>query len=155
MTDLDQGGRIPQTVRTYLGPTTGWKLTDAPINFNFVIDGGGQLPSNGYKGQILSPDWCVIYSWILLSQTQGSCVIDVWKTTLDDYLAGTPPTVANSITGSDLPTLTNAYAAQSTALTGWTKQINQNDVIGFNLDSASVLTNVTIILQGVRIIGPS
>jgi len=154
-TDLDQGGRIPQTIKTYVGPSIGWKLTDSPVDIEFIIDGGGQTPQPGYKGHLLIPDWVYINNWILLSEVSGSCVIDVWKIPLSTFLAGTAPAVTNSICGGNLPSLSNQVARQGTNISGWTTLISQNDIVGFNLNSVSTLLRVTVILQCVRIIGPS
>lgn len=153
--DLDKGGRIPQIVKTNVGPTLGWKMTDAPIDIEYVLDGGGIPIVAGYKGSLIIPDWCVVNNWVLLSDLVGSIVIDVWKIPLATYLAGTVPNSGNSITGTDIPTLSSQVARQSTLLTGWTTQINQNDVLAFNVNSASGVQRVSLILQCVRIIGQS
>lgn len=153
--DLDQGGGIPQVVRTYLGPSVGYKQTDSPVDIEYVISGGGGLAAPGYQGALLIPDWLTIYGWTLLGDRSGSCVVDVWKTTKDLYIAGHVPTVADTITGSSKPTVTAAVAAESNTLTGWTTQINQNDVLAFNLDSVSSFFLITVILRCIRNIGPS
>lgn len=153
--DLDKGGRIPQTVRTYLGPTTGWKYTDAPTDIEYVIGGGTDTISLGYKGGLVIPDWLHVNNWIILAPNVGSIVIDVYKITLTQYLAGTIPSGVNSITGTDIPTLSSSASAQSFALTGWNTRINQNDFLGFNVNSISSLTLCTLVVQCVRDIGPS
>lgn len=153
--DLDKGGRIPQNVKTYLGPTIGWRMTDSPVDLEYTFEGGGGIPLLGTRPPIIVPDWLVVYEWVILSGISGSCVIDVWKKPYVDWIgpSGTPPTVADSIAGSDKPTLTNAYGSNSIALTGWTTQINQNDALVFNLESISLLTSPTLILRCVRILG--
>lgn len=153
--DLDQGGRIPQVVKTYLGPTTGWKYTDAPSYIEFVFNGGGGVIATGYYGALIIPDWLHVTSWVLAANTLGSAQVDVWKITLAQYLAGTVPSVANSITGTDTPTLTSGVCAQGSALTGWTTRIDQQDVLGFNVNSVSSIAELSIWLLCVRDIGPS
>lgn len=155
MVDLDQGGRIPQGVRTNLGPSIGWKLTDAPTDIEYVIGGGSDTIAVGYKGGLIIPDWLHVNNWIVLAPNSGSIVIDVYKITLEEYLAGTIPSAANSITGTDKPTLSADSAAQSFALTGWETRIDQNDFLGFNVDSCSGLVLCTLVIQCVRDIGPS
>lgn len=151
--DLDKGGRIPQVTPTYLGPTKGWVMTDAPTDIEFVINGGGLPITSGVKGALTIPEWVEVNSWVMLAQAVGDCQIDVWKITLDQYLAGTIPTSANSITGSDVPTLSGQSAASSTALTGWTTSIAQNDVLVFNVTGAATLFLVTLVLKCVRLKG--
>lgn len=153
--DLDKSGRIPQTIRTYLGPTTGWKYTDAPTNIEYVIGGGGDAIRLGYANGLLIPDWLIVNNWAMFTDRVGSCQVDVYRVTGDAYLAGTIPSAANSITGTDKPRLVGQSAAFSNLLTGWNLEIDQNDFLGFNVDSASGITQVTVVLQCVRIIGPS
>ena len=153
--DLDQGGRIPQVLRTYLGPTVGYKQTDSPVDIEFMIDGSGSPPLIGDYPALLIPDWLTIYEWVILGDQSGSCVVDIWKVTLDQYLAGTVPTVANTITGSVKPTVSGAVADSGTTLTGWTTQINQNDVIVFNVDSLTSFNWIHVILRCIRNIGPA
>lgn len=151
--DLDKGGRIPQVVRTNLGPTIGWRHTDSPVDLEWTFDGGTGVVLAGQKPPLVMPDWLRPHDWIILSPTVGSVVIDLWRTPLATWLAGTPPTSANSMTGTDVPTLTAQVAAYSEALTGWTMQINQNDVLVPNIVSISGLVYFTFIVRCVRVLG--
>lgn len=81
-----------------------------------------------------------ITGWSIVSDVAGDCVIDVWKA------PGTIPTVANTITGTEKPTLTAQQLNFDTNLTTWTVSVTAGDVIGFNLDSASTLTSVNLII---------
>jgi len=83
-----------------------------------------------------------IVSWTLLSDQVGDVVLDVWK----DLFANAPPTVGDSITALDKPTLSSALSGRSTALTGWTTAVAQGDVVSFNVDSANTMTRVTLTL---------
>lgn len=151
--DLDQSGRIPQVERVYLGPTVGYKYVDNPVDIEFVIDGAGAVPALGFRGTLISPMWLVVNNWVLLANQLGSCQLDVWKIPLADYLAGTVPTAANSICGSELPSLASQVARQSSVLAGWSTIINQNDVLGFNLNNAVGVLQLTLTLECVKIIG--
>lgn len=153
--DLDQGGRIPQVVKTYLGPTTGWKYTDAPSYIEFVFNGGGGVLAPGYYGALIIPDWLHVTNWVLASKQPGSAGVDVYKITLDQYLAGATPSAANSITGTELPTLNNSVCAQSSVLMGWTTRIDQKDVLGFNINFVTSIQELSLWLLCVRDIGPS
>lgn len=114
--------------------------------FGATISGGGSAITTGFKGYIVVPYAMTITSWTLLGDQSGSIVIDVWK----DTYANAPPLVADSITASAKPTISAATKAQSSTLTGWTTSVAAGDVIGFNVDSITTLTQVTILLQGTR-----
>jgi hypothetical protein len=70
----------------------------------------------------------------------GDIVIDVWK----DSYANYPPTDADSIAGSELPTLSGVLKNEDTSLSTWTTSLTVGDVIMFNVDSA---TATEVILQ--------
>jgi hypothetical protein len=109
----------------------------------FIIDGGGAIYSAGLKGYIQVPFNCTITSVTLLADQTGSTVIDIWK----DTYANFPPTVADSICASALPTITTATKSTDSTLTGWTKTITAGDVLAFNVNSVTSITRVTITLS--------
>ena len=111
-----------------------------------VIDGGGSAITTGVKGYIKVPFACTIGSAQLLADVSGSIVVDVWKDTLANY----PPTVADTICASAKPTLSSQTNSNNTTLTGWTTTINADDVLGFNVDSATTVTRVTLELVVTR-----
>lgn len=150
--DLDKSGRIPQNIKTWLGPSKGWVMTDSPVDLEFPFDAADILAA-GVKPFMLIPDWLYVNDWIVLATTAGSCQVDFWKTTLALWLAGTVPTSANSITGSDKPRLVSQVSRQGTALTGWTRQINQNDILVPVLDSVSGLSAFSVYIRCVRVLG--
>jgi hypothetical protein len=115
----------------------------AIATLGITIDGGGATPSTGQKGFIYVPYACTINSVTLLADVAGSVVIDIWKVAYASF----PPSVANTITASDLPTLSSQQNSQDTTLTGWTTSINAGDVLAFNVNSASTLTRVNLILK--------
>lgn len=112
-------------------------------SIGLTIDGGGSAITTGVKGYISVPYACVINSVTLLADQSGSCVIDVWKDTYANY----PPTVADTITASAKPTITAATKSQDTTLTGWTTAVAADSVLGFNVDSASTVTRVHLVLK--------
>lgn len=153
--DLDKGGRLPQNVRTYLGPTVGWKSTDSPVDIEWSIEGGGGLIPSGVKPPLLIPDWLTISGWMIFSKESGSIEIDLYRVTSQQYLAGTLPGPANTICPINKPSMSSAVAAQSSTIDGWQTLINQNDVIVLDVTSVVALTNVTFVLRCIRNIGPS
>jgi hypothetical protein len=99
------------------------------------IDGGGSTITTGNKKYIRVPFACTIVDATLIADQSGSIVIDVWKDTYANY----PPTVADTITASAKPTLSAATKSQDTTLTGWTVTVAADDVLGFNVDSATTV----------------
>ena len=83
-----------------------------------------------------------ITSAIIAWDVSGSAVVDIWLDTYANY----PPTVADTITASAKPTLTSEIKATDSTLTGWTKTFNAGDWMIFNVDSASTLDKVFVVL---------
>lgn len=112
----------------------------------FVIDGGGSAITTGVKGYLEVPFGMTITGWTLVAKESGSIVIDVWK----DTYANFPPTVADTIAGTEKPTLSSVQKNQDTSLSSWTTAITAGDVLGFNVDSITTCTQVTLTLRGTR-----
>jgi hypothetical protein len=92
----------------------------------------------GLLGYITIPYNGTITGWQVIGDAVGSCVFDVWKTA-----SGIIPTVANTIAGSEKPTLTAQQINSDLNLTTWaTTSIAVGDIIGISLDSASSLTSI-------------
>ena len=104
-----------------------------------TIDGSGGTITVGQKGYVQVPYGCTINSWRIIANASGSIVIDIWKAA-----SPTIPTVANTITGSALPTLSSQQTNASSTLTGWTTSVAANDIIGFNVNSATTVTWVIL-----------
>jgi hypothetical protein len=107
-----------------------------------VIDGGGSAITTGVKGDVSVPFAGTILGVRLLGDQTGSIVVDIWKDTYANY----PPTAADSIAASAKPTLSSATKSEDTGLTGWTTSISAADILRFNVDSASTVTRVTLVL---------
>lgn len=110
----------------------------------YAFSGGGAVITTGVAGIGLRvPYACTINSVTLLADQTGSAVVDIWKDTYANY----PPTVADSICASAKPTITAANKSEDTTLTGWTTSIAAGDVLYFNVDSCSTITNLVLILK--------
>lgn len=119
-----------------------WKPKSVPslsgaFTIGATIDGSGGTITFGVKGYVQVPYACTINSWRIIANASGSIVVDVYKAA-----APTIPTV--SITGSAKPTLSSQQTATSSTLTGWTTSIAANDILGFNVDSASIVSWVVV-----------
>lgn len=108
-----------------------------------TIDGGGSAITTGIKGRIEVPFACTINRATLIADQTGSIVVDIWKDTYANY----PPVAGDSITASAKPTLSSANKSQDSTLTGWTTSIAAGDVLFFNVDSATTVTQVTLVLK--------
>lgn len=110
-----------------------------------VFDGGGSVLNTGVWGDVpIHIDTFDGYfmRWRLVSIDTGDLQVDIWKS---DY-ASFPPTVADSITGSDPPVLSGSDKGESLALIGWTTLVQNGDVLRFNIDSVSGITKATLTL---------
>lgn len=127
-------------VLTVVGGVPAW-ATPAVINKGAVgmtIDGnGGVIPVNT-TGEITVNFSGTITGWQITGDQTGSCVIDVWKDTYANY----PPTVGDTIAGSEKPTLSSATKNQDLSLSSWTTTITAGDIIKFNVDSCTSLTKI-------------
>jgi len=110
----------------------------------YTIDGAGSaLTAGRYGPGIQVPFNCTITAVTLLADQTGSVVMDIWK----DTYANFPPTNTDTITASAKPTLSSARKYTDSTLTGWTTTITAGDVLFFNLDSVSTITNLVVILK--------
>ena len=108
-----------------------------------TIDGGGSVLTTGVKGYRSIPVTGTIVSARLLADQSGNLVMDIWKDTYANY----PPTVADTITAAAKPTLAGADKDEDTTLTGWTTSVTAGDVLGFNIDSVTTITRITLELE--------
>jgi hypothetical protein len=126
-------------------------ITGIPIfnlgSFGITIDGGGSAITTGVKGYIQIPYDGTITGWTILADQSGSIVVDVWKDTFANY----PPLVADSIAGSEKPTLSSVIKNQDLALSTWTTSVTAGDIIAFNVDSASTVTRVNLSINITKI----
>ena len=118
----------------------------APAVFGITIDGGGSAITTGVKGYVRVPYAMTITEWELVADQSGSIVIDVWKDTYANY----PPTVADTIAGTEKPTLSTATKNNDTSLSTWTTSVSAGDYIGFKVDSATTVTRVHLSIKGTR-----
>lgn len=107
-----------------------------------VFDGLGSELVPGVWGDVPVHFDGTILRWRLITLEAGDLQIDVWKTDYSDF----PGTVADTITGSDVPNVSGGQKNESTALTGWTTDVNVGDVLRFNIDSVSAITKATLTL---------
>jgi hypothetical protein len=110
-----------------------------------IGDFAGAPLTPGVRGYFLVPFGMRVTGWTLLADAAGDLQLDVWR----DTYANFPPTVADTITGTEKPKLVAQQKNQDVALSSWATDINAGDVIGVNVDSTSgVIKQATLTLAG-------
>lgn len=143
------GTGTPDNTKFLRGDAT-WQTVSGGTSkgsFGITIDGGGSVITTGLKGFITVPFDMTITGWDILADQSGSIVIDVWK----DTYANFPPTIADTIAGTEKPTLSSQQKNQDASLSTWTTTVAEGDVIAFNVDSVSTVTRVTLVIYGDKI----
>lgn len=121
-----------------------WRRLDLNYDsLHVLIDGGGSAITTGIKQYLEVPFACTVKAVTLLADQSGDIVIDIWKDTYANY----PPTDADSITDTTPPTISASNKSQDTALTNWTSELNEGDILAFNVDSVTTIQKVTVILK--------
>ncbi len=104
--------------------------------FNYTGNGTGikQYGVIGYD--------CTIKGWRIVSKTAGDVVVDIWKAS-----GAKPTSSAQSITGSEKPTLSANDLNSDTSLGTWTTSVSAGDVLCFNIDSISGVNQFTLTID--------
>lgn len=112
-----------------------------------VFDGGGSVLSTGVqKPNPYLLENLSIEGWTILGDQSGSIVIDVWQDTYANY----PPTVADTIAGTEKPTISAATKNQDLSLSSFDTTLDAGSSLRFNIDSVTSLTAVTLTLHCYR-----
>lgn len=126
----------------------GGRVVSDTLEWGFVIDNAGSAITTGVKIDYPVPYNCKITAWEIVADQSGSIVVDIWS----DSYANFPPTVADTITTSEKPTLSAAQKNTDTSLNsgnGWT--LTKGNWLRFNVDSITTCTRVTIKLSVTRL----
>lgn len=123
---------------------SGANLTGISGSFGITVDGSGSVITTGNKGYAIMPYNATITGWDIISNTSGTCVVDIWKNT-------SIPTSANTITGSEMPTLLNQQINSNNTINSWNKNISINDIISFNVLTASTVSRINLIIKVIKI----
>jgi hypothetical protein len=115
------------------GGTGGASFTDAGVEATFLLPTGGD-----YIETRIPWDGDITGWYIFGDDPTGDAEVDVWVST-----PPTHPTVADTITAADLPTLTNDDYATGAA-TGWTLPLTKADLMTFSVNSVSGHQRVTV-----------
>jgi len=139
-------GNITVTGTASISTVSATTYLNLPIvtgSFGITIDGAGSVITTGVKGYAVIPYNATITGYDIIGNTSGSCAVDIWKST-------SVPTSANTITGSEIPSLTNQQLNSDNSLTTWTTGIFINDIIAFNVISASTVSRINLIVKVIK-----
>ena len=139
LVQLDGSAKLPAV--------DGSQLTNVVRNICIYIDNQDDAITTGIKAKICIDYACTIQSVTLHGSPSGSIVIDIWKVNYNNL----PASVANTITASAKPTISNGIKYQDITLSGWTKSISAGDWLYFNVDSCTTMTNCSIDLKVVTV----
>lgn len=146
MSGLTVGGILSATTisaTTYYG--NGGNLTGITGSFGISVDGSGSVLTSGVKGYVILPYNATITGWDIIGNTSGTCVFDVWRGS--NYQI---PTVINTITGNEKPNLNSQQINSDNSLSSWTTDVFINDVISFNIISATTISRVNLIIKVIK-----
>lgn len=129
------GSTGPQGETGAQGPSSG--------ALNFIIDGGGAAIETGIKGDVRIPYAITLTKSSMLAGETGSITVDIWN----DSYANYPPTDGDSITAAATPAIASDWKYEDSTLTGWTTSLASGSTLRFNVDSATDITRVTVILD--------
>ena len=115
----------------------------AVVALSVVVGDGVSVVPTGVVEYLEVPFACTINRVTMLADQSGSLVVDIWKDTYANY----PPLDADSITASAVPTITTAVKSQDSTLTGWTTAVTAGDILAFNVDSSTTITQATVSLK--------
>lgn len=136
--------------RTTLGVGAIGQLATIVASVGCVIGDGTNVITTGQSATIIMPFGMTITGWTIVecsdTATSSSIVVDVWKDTYANY----PPTVADTIAGTEKPTLSTATKGQDLTLSSWTTSVTAGDIIKFNVDSVTSAKRIAITIIGTR-----
>lgn len=126
----DKGDKGDQGERGFTGSVAG--------SFGVSIDGAGSVITPGIKQHLIMPFTCVITGWHIVGSPAGHVVIDLWKAN------GALPSVLNSITGTEKPTISGASMGSNPAVSTWAVNVAAGDIIAFIVESCLVFQKLTL-----------
>lgn len=100
-------------------------------SLNLIVDGHGSPITTGIKGDVRVDFLCKLVGWKLVADVVGDVSLDVWKDTYDNF----PPTIADSIVGTPVPSLVSQIKNSDEDLVGWETVFEAGDYLRLNVDS--------------------
>ena len=117
-------------------------VADLTRTINFVLDNGSNDITSGVKGSLGLDVSGRIESWTLVSENEGSIVIDIKKDKYDTY-----PDSLTSIVGSEYPRLSNQKKNRDESLSTWTTDVVAGDILDFSVVSCTGIQKCSLFLR--------
>jgi len=117
-------------------------VADLTRTINFVLDNGSTDITSGVKGSLGLDVSGRIESWTLISENEGSIVIDIKKDTFDTY-----PDGLTSIVGSEYPRLSSQKKNRDESLSTWTTDVVAGDILDFSVVSCTGIQKCSLFLR--------
>lgn len=114
---------------------------DLTRTINYVVDASPNVIGTGVKGQVTLDVTGTIESWTLVSDTPGNLVVDVKRTTYQNYPS------FSSITGTEKPTLSNQAKNKDDGLSTWNTILNAGDILRFEVESCDFIKQFMIAMK--------
>lgn len=138
-------GLLPQ-----LSNGDGGSVTNLMRTITAVLDyssSGSAIPT-GLRGVVRVPYDCKIIEGSILADQVGSMAVDVFVCNTNNYDGGaTHPVVGDKITGSSPLTISSGTKVFDSTLSGWSPTLYKTNVVGFYVNSASVIQRATVSLR--------
>ena len=117
-------------------------VADLTRTINFVLDNGSNDITSGVKGPLGLDVSGRIESWTLVSENEGSIVIDIKKDKYDTY-----PDSLTSIVGSEYPRLSTQKKNRDESLSTWTTDVVAGDILDFSVVSCTGIQKCSLFLR--------
>ena len=117
-------------------------VADLTRTINFVLDNGSNDITSGVKGSLGLDVSGRIESWTLVSENEGSIVIDIKRDKYDTY-----PDSLTSIVGSEYPRLSTQKKNRDESLSTWTTDVVAGDILDFSVVSCSGIQKCSLFLR--------
>lgn len=110
---------------------------------HFHIDNFGAVITSGIKSNFILPYDATVAGWDIIGDVNGSINVDIRRKAIGSY----PPTLADSIAGSEHPRLSSQIVATDTSLASWLGPLNAGDVLEAGVMSNTALRKVDVFLR--------
>lgn len=109
-------------------------------------------PAANSKVIVAAPVDATIIGWLIMGTVSGSCVMDVWRTSVAGATLPAIPTITNTITGTYGPTLTSSGSAFGGSPPGYVPNASSMKTLGWGnvniLAGDFIIFNVTSYTAG-------
>lgn len=112
-------------------------------SFGATFDGGGASLVVGTKAYTRVPFACTVTSWSVIVDT-GTVTVDVWR---QATAATDLPAIGDEIAGTDHPAIAANNVVKAAAGAWTSKAIAADDVVAFNIDAASGVTYLQVVIE--------